>query len=401
MCFPWPKMLGVLMLGTLPCTGSGAAEFELQGAVSAETRVFLESAQYPGQHGLNGSVALQPEFYWSWEEGAQSFLFTPFVRVDQGDSRRSHADIRELTWLIARDAWEFRAGVRRVFWGVAESNHLVDIINQTDLVENPDTEDKLGQPMLNLALVRDWGTVDLFVLPGFRERTFPGKSGRLRSQPRVDTSSARYDSAAGDKHVDVAIRYSHSVGNLDLGLYHFRGTSREPRLLPVLTPSREPVLAPFYDRINQTGLDALYTWQSWLFKLEALHRTGQGEGFAAAVAGFEYTLVGIFGSALDLGLLTEYHYDERDQRALTPYNRDLFAGARLALNDVDGTSILAGVMTDLHGNGNFFNVEASRRFGERWRLDAELRIFHDTERGDLLHFVDRDDYLGLELARHF
>jgi hypothetical protein len=277
----------------------------------------------------------------------------------------------------------------------------VDIINQTDLVENPDTEDKLGQPMLNLALVRDWGTVDLFVLPGFRERTFPGKSGRLRSQPRVDTSSARYDSAAGDKHVDVAIRYSHSVGNLDLGLYHFRGTSREPRLLPVLTPSREPVLAPFYDRINQTGLDALYTWQSWLFKLEALHRTGQGEGFAAAVAGFEYTLVGILGSALDLGLLTEVHYDERDERALTPYNRDVFAGARLSLNDADSTSILAGVMADLNGNGNFLNVEASRRFGERWRLEAELRLFHDTEPGDLLHFVDRDDYLGLELARHF
>lgn len=390
-----------VMFGVLACVGSGAAEFELQGAISAETRVFFESAQYPGQHGLNGSLSLQPEFYWAWEEGAQSFLFTPFVRVDQGDSRRSHADIRELTWLVARDTWEFRAGVRRVFWGVAESNHLVDIINQTDLVENPDTEDKLGQPMLNLALVRDWGTLDLFVLPGFRERTFPGKSARLRSQPRVDTSAARYDSAAGDKHVDAAIRYSHTVGNLDVGLYHFRGTSREPRLLPALTSSGERVLTPYYDQINQTGLDALYTWQSWLFKLEALHRTGQGEGFAAAVAGFEYTLVGIFGSALDLGLLTEVHYDERDERALTPYNRDVFVGGRLALNDVDSTSVLAGVMTDLNGNGNFFNVEASRRFGERWRLEAELRLFVDTEPGDLLHFVDRDDYLGLELARHF
>jgi hypothetical protein len=58
-------------------------------------------------------------------------------------------------------------------------------------------------------------------------------------------------------------------------------------------------------------------------------------------------------------------------------------------------------MADLNGNGNFLNVEASRRFGERWRLEAELRLFHDTEPGDLLHFVDRDDYLGLELARHF
>jgi hypothetical protein len=391
--------LGLVLACLSPA--AGAADFELQGAVAAESRLFLQPARYPGQHGANGSLALRPEFYWEWEEGAQSFSFAPFVRVDQGDSRRSHADIRELTWLVAREAWEFRAGVRRVFWGVAESNHLVDIINQTDLVENPDTEDKLGQPMLNLALIRDWGTVDLFVLPGFRERTFPGKSGRLRTQPRVDSSSARYDSAAENKHVDFALRWSHTVGGLDVGVYHFRGTSREPRFMPTRTPSGEPVLAPFYDQINQTGLDALYTWGSWLFKLEALNRTGQGEAFAAAVGGFEYTFVGILGSALDLGVLAEYHYDERDERALTPFNRDLFAGFRLALNDMEGTSVLAGVVSDLQGRGEFFNVEASRRIGERWRIEAELRVFHATEAPDLLDFVARDDYLGLELGRYF
>jgi len=54
------------------------------------------------------------------------------------------------------------------FWGVTEFQHLVDIINQTDLVENIDTEDKLGQPMINLALINDWGTVDLFIMPYFR-----------------------------------------------------------------------------------------------------------------------------------------------------------------------------------------------------------------------------------------
>lgn len=392
--------------GALVCLGRGggsalAADFELQGAVAAEARIFPQSARYPGQHGANGSLAMRPEFYWEWEEGAQSFSFAPFLRLDQGDSTRSHADIRELTWLVARETWEFRAGVRRVFWGVAESNHLVDIVNQTDLVENPDTEDKLGQPMLNLALIRDWGTIDLFVLPGFRERTFPGKSGRLRTQPRVDSSSVTYDSGAEDKHVDFAVRWSHTVGALDIGLYHFRGTSREPRFLRSRTASREPVLAPHYDQIDQTGLDALYTWDNWLFKLEALNRTGQGAGFAAAVGGFEYTVVGVLGSSVDLGLLGELHYDERDERALTPFNRDVFVGFRLGMNDVQSSSLLAGVVHDLHGNGEFVNLEASRRVGERWRLEAELRIFHATEAPDLLNFVDRDDYLGIELGRYF
>jgi hypothetical protein len=277
----------------------------------------------------------------------------------------------------------------------------VDVINQTDLVENLDTEDKLGQPLFSVATVRDWGTLELFVLPGFRERTFPGKSGRLRTEPRVDTSAVRYESAAGRRHLDLALRYAASLGSLDLGLAHFHGTTREPRLLPARTASGEGVLVPLYEQINQTSLDAQFAWGSWLLKLEALRRTGQGDAFLAAVGGFEYTLVGVAGTACDLGLLTELHWDERGRDALTPFDRDIFTGARLALNDMAGTAVLAGVVADLAGSGGFVNIEASRRFGERWRLELEIRLFDGAEPDDLLRFVERDDYVGLELARYF
>lgn len=392
-------VVGALLALLLPTPAS--ADFDLQGAVAAEARVFVESAASPGQHGTNGSAVLRPELYWAWADDTQSLSFAPFLRVDQGDSRRSHGDVRELLWQRATERWEFRAGVGRVFWGVAESNHLVDVINQTDLVENLDTEDKLGQPMLSVAAVRDWGTLELFVLPGFRERTFPGKSGRLRTKPRVDTSAARYESAAERKHVDLALRYAVSLGNLDLGLAHFHGTTREPRLLPARTASGEPVLVPLYEQINQTSIDAQFAWGSWLLKLEALRRTGQGDTFLAAVGGFEYTLVGVAGTACDLGLLTELHWDERGRDALTPFDRDVFTGARLALNDMEGTAVLAGVVADLAGSGGFVNIEASRRFGERWRLELEIRLFDGAEPDDLLRFAERDDYVGLELARYF
>ncbi len=58
------------------------------------------------------------------------------------------------------EEWEILAGLNKVFWGVAESRHQVEDI---------DEEDKLGQPMLNLTTLRDWGTVSLFILPGFSE----------------------------------------------------------------------------------------------------------------------------------------------------------------------------------------------------------------------------------------
>ena len=136
---------------------------------------------------------------------------------------------------------------------------MVDIINQTDLVEDPDAEDKLGQPMLKLAFLRDWGTLTFFAMPRFRERTFPGRQGRLRSEPAVDTSQAVFASSLDVWHPDFAVRWAHTLGDWDMGLAHFSGTSREPRLLPGLDSKRRATLMPRYDLIHQTSLEAQLT----------------------------------------------------------------------------------------------------------------------------------------------
>ena len=191
---------------------------EWSGYGGFEARGFTHDPLDPAQESNSWSVMLKPELYASWDDGRESFVFVPFVRWDAHDARRSHFDVRELFWEKVGNAWELRIGVGKVFWGVAESQHLVDIINQTDLIENPDGEDKLGQPLVNLTVVRDWGTLDFFVLPGFRERTFPGRRGRLRSLPHVDTDQVSYQSSREDTHVDFAARWSHYIGAWDFGL---------------------------------------------------------------------------------------------------------------------------------------------------------------------------------------
>ena len=65
------------------------------------------------------------------------------------------------------------------------------------------------------------------------------------------------------------------------------------------------MLIPYYDQIEQTGLEAQSTLGGWLLKLEAIRRAGQGDPFLALAGGFEYTLVGLLGSAMDLGVLAE------------------------------------------------------------------------------------------------
>ena len=205
---------------------------EWSGHIAAEPRLFPQAPLSSAQHKEgNLSIVFQPEFYHEWANGDMSLTVESYLRLDQHDSKRTHFDIRELFWQKVADSWELRIGIGKVFWGVAESQHLVDIINQTDLVENIDGEDKLGQPMVNLTWIQSWGTVDFFILPFFRERTFPGEEGRLRFPLPVDTDHAIYESDAEERHVDWAIRWSHTLGDFDIGAAHFYGTSREPGLV--------------------------------------------------------------------------------------------------------------------------------------------------------------------------
>lgn len=373
----------------------------LTGYVSAELRAFLDDPAGAEQHGDNLAVAIRPEYYRSWNDGNDSVIFTPFLRWDQHDRQRRHVDINELIWQhVARD-WELRAGIGKVFWGVTESQHLVDIINQTDLVGNIDTEDKLGQPMVNLGLIRDWGNLNLFVLPGFRERTFPGREGRLRTQPYVDTDQARYESGAEETHVDLAARWTRILGDWDIGVAHFSGTGRDPLLLPGLDSGGNPALIPYYEQIDQSSLDLQATLDAWLWKLELISRHGRNGRHTAFTGGLEYTFVGILETPADLGFIAEYLFDDRKDNAPTAFEDDVMIGTRLTFNDVQSSELLIGAVIDADGDGILYNLEASRRLGDRWKLSAEARFFANIPLTSVLSGQRNDDYLQVDLARYF
>lgn len=375
---------------------------EWSGYAGLEFRGFTQSAQDTRQdHSTNFSFAFESEYYHDWDNGNQSIAFVPFFRLDENDNERTHFDIRELTYLKVAENWELRLGIRKVFWGVTEFQHLVDVINQTDLVENIDTEDKLGQPMINFALINDWGTVDLFVMPYFRERYFPGTTSRLRTIPHIDQGRSQFESTAKEKHIDFAARYSHYFGDWDIGVSHFYGTSREPRLLLNTDNNGNRVLTPFYDIINQTSLDLQATKGNMLWKLEALHRSGQGSTYNAIAGGFEYTFVGIFDTNIDLGLLSEYHYDERGSTFISVFNDDIALGTRIAFNDAQSSEALIGLVLDRETGGKFFNIEASRRIGDSWLLEAQGRFFSGQKTSDPIFVFNRDDYIELFLTYNF
>lgn len=387
-----------------------------------DLRAYTQSPLLREQEHYTASVALTPEWYREWDGGFQSVTVTPFARLDHADDRRSHNDIRELHWQGVFDAWEIRFGISRVFWGRTELLHLVDTINQDDALENLDGEDKLGQPMLRINYIGERGSTQLYLLPYFRERGFAGPDGRLRPPLPVDDDDALYESGAEQDHLDWALRHSNWLGGLDFGVAWFSGTQRDPKLVPgsVRVIGTGPTivvdsLRPFYGLMDQLSIDAQYTTGSWLWKLEALwrdefNRAGAARNpdinardrYSAATGGVEYSFYGVFDSPSDIGLLVEYLWDERGDDSRSGFANDLFIGSRWAANNAADTALLAGVVVDLDHQGQFYNVEFSRRMSGSSKLSIEARVFHNITPEDALFFpVRRDDYVQLEYNWYF
>jgi len=382
---------------------------DLRGSAGIETRYFTSDQEF------QSSVFIEPEAYWQNEDASNSITFKPFVRADELDSERSHLDIREFFYQYASDNLELRAGINKIYWGVTESQHLVDVINQTDSLEGFDGEDKLGQPMLQLTFIQDWGVVDAFILPYFREKAFPGKDGHFNfsSQQIINNQTVRYsahfndaiyESSAEEKHVDATLRYSHSFGDWDFGLSYFDGTQRDPFILlsGMDNQKTELIFTPYYAQMQQLGMDLQATLGSWLWKMEVISRETRSHHFTAVTAGFEYTFYGVSEAGADLGLLAEINKNDRNEIAMSPAEHDLFIGGRYTWNDEQSSDLLFGISQDLDNPKSYSGkLEANRRLGNSYKLGVEAWFFNSDDQSDPIYAIRDEDFMQLSLEYYF
>lgn len=371
--------------------------------IEADYTLELQQRYYPrqgdqGQQQHVSSAAFTADWYWQSSDRHHNLALQPYARWDQHDSERSLFDLRQAYWQYVGDGFDVKAGIDIVFWGVTESQHLVDVINQTDLPADIDGETKLGQPMLNWNLYGDAGTLSLFVLPYFRERPFVGVDGRLRPPLLVEQDKPLYESSQRRRNIDFALRWSRQFGATDLALSYFEGNSREP----VWYQTETGTLQPLYLQMQQLGLEALKVSGSWLWKLESVYRKTRQQDWVALTAGVEYTWVGLAGTDWDLGWIAEYQYDSRDQYASSPGQNDVFIGTRFIANDEAGSEILFGFAQDLdNSDSQSGKLEASMRLTNSLRLQLDAWFFRSNTATDPLFMLQHDDYLQLSLSYYF
>lgn len=380
-----------------------AEKWDYRGNLELEATHFFHDGVYASQDNSNSSLSflVRPEVTYQINKDDR-FLIDIFSRVDSTDDNRTHNDLREFNYLHVGDEVELTLGLSRVFWGVTESRHLIDIINQTDLVENINGEEKLGQPMLNVKYIQDWGVLSGFVLFGFRDRVFADQQARLSGPFRVDGENSGYESSDGNQHIDVAVRWSNTYDAWDIGVSGFQGTSRAPRMLLILNAG-DSYLRPYYDQIKQLGLEVQYTGETILWKFEAIAREGNNDSFFATVGGFEYTYYGVFDSLIDIGVIFEYLYDDRDMllSPVTNLDDDIALGLRAGFNDTQDTHILAVLLVDRNTQTTLLNIEAERRISGSWKVSLAATFFTKVDSSDVFSGIQSDDHITAKLGFYF
>ena len=375
----------------------GNENIDTRLSLGTETRYFKNSPKWVGQSSADFQTSVEGffEIFYSLDSN-HSVTINPFFRKDGIDENRDLLDIREGYWLFESDPIEVLVGVNTVFWGVSESINLVDVINQTDAGDFSGDQ-KLGQPMINLKFLPEYGTFSIYLLPYFRERSFSGNEGRFRGPTEIEKDNSEFESTDALHNLDVALRYSHYFGDADFGLSYFTGTSREPLILP----NSAAGLFPYYGQISQMGLDFQYTYVDLLFKTEVIVRDGFSETYTAAVSGFEYNFYQILDSDSDFSVLFEYQHDSRSkQEPQTLSDQDIFAGYRITLNDMSDSSFLGGTIYDTSRYNSTTFLEYETRVHENFSLQVSVTEFSGAQTSDPSYIFDSDDFVQIKLTSY-
>lgn len=432
------------------------AEVKFTGYLEGELRYYPTEGLIKEQKDSFVSIALEPELTWkdtSENHGARIKLFG---RYSDPDGNRSHGDVREMYYNYAGLGWQIELGINKVYWGVVESLHLVDIINQTDNVESVNGEEKLGQPMLSLSLEKNGGNFDFYILPYFREREFTTGPERFQISQNgqrlsLDEDNVFYESSDKENHIDYAIKLGNYFGDLDISILYFTGTSRDP--LVILSAINQTTFQPtkfsaYYEQLSQVGIELQYLYEDWAFKYEGTTKQLDSGDYNSGVIGFEYTLSDIGSAGYDLGLLVEYLWNDRKDVSiknysydaldlteailtqllidsgldpelalatvagldrqftlaadyLSPFQNDIFIGTRFALNDINSTDFLAGVIIDADDQTTSASFEGSTRIGNSVRVTLNIYLFENVAKKSAFYPLRKDDQIEAKVAWYF
>lgn len=390
---PMKTALASLVLAVASVTSVTAQD--LKGFLSFDTTLYNEDLA-----GVSSVTRFSGEVGSSFNLGdALDFQFRVFGTYNPEDSAGSYIDptIAKLTY--SAGDWELVAGYDIVYWGVVESQKIVNVVNQRDQLRDLEGSMPLGQLMVGAVYNGPSASVEAYVLPRFTPLNFGSDRRRLGYTLPVDDDRPIYESAEGRSNVDFALRVSGSAGDLEYGVFAFDGTLRQPEFVFDAATS---TLRPFYRQGTQYGLELQYTLGATLLKFEGRHtELDNGPSYQNLVYGAEYVIGSPFGTRNELVLYLEHNWDSRGVASPNVFQNDLFVGARLNISNGLGTSIRVGGYYDLDYGSLFASARVETRLNDSVSLLAQAYLVDAGDPADVLTGADNLDQFSLNLKWNF
>ena len=140
-------------------------DFSFKTELGFDYRIFPEkSTRYPNDQNSQFSGYLKPELELFPSDSNLEYKFSGLLRNDSSDDARDYFEIKELFVQYVDDNFDLTIGSIQNFWGVTESAHIVDIINQKDFREDLDGEEKLGQQSIRFSRYFDTDLFSFYIM---------------------------------------------------------------------------------------------------------------------------------------------------------------------------------------------------------------------------------------------
>ncbi len=170
---------------------------------------------------------------------------------------------------------DLEAGLRKLVWGRADSQGPLDVVNpqdQSDLTIVDEMERRIARPLVRLSYsVAPMTRVEAVFLPSFRGEGFatdgrwvPGMMSELDAAVLQVMTAYAIDPAdvtrVGEEtdnlgHSQAGLRFTTTVGSVDLGAQYFYGYLKRPAVRLTVVPGTSLAVETLYNRYHQVGLD--------------------------------------------------------------------------------------------------------------------------------------------------
>lgn len=380
---------------------STASAFESEQYGKIEAGITHYNKQAPAAHQQRSTTALRFEPSLDVYHNDSSISLRPHINAIGGN--QAEIDWQDSHYRTTIGDYSFLIGSDIVFWGKTDVFNPSDIINSKDYRAGLQHGQKRGMPMATITGDVGPGALTILMMPRFVPNRYPFRSSRENLPLTVADSRNLYDEDSCKNCLSAALRWEGYVGDTDIGLSYFDGTGREPSL----AVGADMQMTPTYHKITQAGTDIQHIAGDWLIKAELIHRTGQPDNntiikdYYGATGGLEYTLYSVFDSSADAGLIGEFAYDSRGKHSHHGFQRDIFAGVRLTMNDVDDTSYLMTIGRDLHFHSTSASLSAERRLSDGLVIRAAASVPTGLAKDTHNSALEKAEYAEISLSYSF